>query len=305
MMTVRVEKMLLFFALCLLLIVTATAQKPGDKVEYKVQSWPEKWAVGTFVKTLPGGTQVLIREMPTEFFPEGSERAYALADVRPIAKAPVKDPKTPPVQPNDPGDRDKGNDADEDKTVGPQMSQQEILAFLRNRLGNGDPFRNPKREQVLQQLRDEILRRGVNFRYNAVGDFSNQLRKYGVLSNVTYPIEVNYGQPPKLNSLLGKWSFANVGAPGAPMYGNNGSLVINANGSYVWNTATGVIKGKWRKATSEEMASSDKGGEGIVLLSAKSGSDWIAFSRNEEGPQGQGIMLQILPSRNLRERGTR
>ncbi|MEQ1607292.1 MAG: hypothetical protein ABL999_20720 [Pyrinomonadaceae bacterium] len=288
-------------------VVIADAQKPGDKVEYKAQNWPEKWEVGTFVKILPGGKQVLIREKPTEFFPEGSERAYALDEIRPVAKAPVqdriKDPNTPPNPPDKP--RDDGNAADGNKAAGPQMSQQDVLDFLRNRLGDGDPFRNPKREQVLQQLREEILRRGVNFRYSSIGDFSNQLGKFGALSNVTYPLQVNFGPPAKSDALLGKWSFSKVGAPANPMFGNNGSLVINANGSYVWNSASGVIKGKWRKATADEMASADKGGEGVVLLAAKSGSDWIAFKRNEEGSQGQGIMLQILPSHNLRERGTR
>ncbi len=59
-------------------VTTVQAQKPGDKVEYKAQNWPEKWEVGTFVKELPGGKQVLIRERPNEFFAEGFERAYAL-----------------------------------------------------------------------------------------------------------------------------------------------------------------------------------------------------------------------------------
>ncbi len=302
-----VRKLFLLIAVCFLIAaasaVIAVAQRPGDKVEYKAQNWPEKWEIGTFVKTLPGGTQVLIREKPTEFFPDGSERAYALNDVRPIAKAPVNDPKTPPNPPDKPRDEEKATNVDQ--AGGPQMSQQDILTFLRNRLGDGDPFRNPKREQVLQQLREEILGRGVNFRYSSIGDFSNQLGKFGALSNVTYPLQVNFGAPAKLNSLFGKWRFSKVGAPGAPMFGNNGSMVINANGSYVWNTASGVINGKWRKATSDEMAGSDKGGEGVVLLAAKSGSDWIAFKRNEEGPEGQGVMLQILPSHNLRERGTR
>lgn len=75
----------------------ALAQNAGDKVEYKAQSWPEKWEVGTFVRVLPGGTQVLIRQAPSQFFPEGFERAYALADVRPLRNA-----TAPPVVPQPP-----------------------------------------------------------------------------------------------------------------------------------------------------------------------------------------------------------
>ena len=135
----------------------ATAQcKPGEQVEYRAQSWPEKWEVGTCVKELPGGKQVLIREKPSQFYPEGFERAYALDEVRPIQKAPLQAPNngnvTPALQPEN-----EAKDNAPNAAGGPTMSQQDVLSFLRERLGNGDPFMNPKREQVLQQLRDEIL----------------------------------------------------------------------------------------------------------------------------------------------------
>lgn len=42
-----------------------------------------------------------------------------------------------------------------------------------------------------------------------------------------------------------------------------------------------------------------------MLLKAKAGADWLAFGRDEEGPQGKGIKLTDLQTRNLRERGTR
>lgn len=283
----------------------AMAQKPGDKVEYKAQNWPEKWEVGTFVKVLPGGTQVLIREKPTEFFPEGSEKAYALSEVRPIAKAPVNDPDTPPNPPDNPRDDEPGRG--DNPAGGPQMSQQDILAYLRNRLGDGDPFRNPNRLRILEELRAEVLRRGVNFRFHGIGDFANKVGKYGAPSNFDAAMTDNFGPLAKVNELYGKWLFTKVGAPGNPRFGNDndGSLVVNANGSYVWNTASGVVRGNWRKATADEMDKVDKGGEGLVLQNAKSGSDWLAIKRNEEGPEGQGIMLYILPSHNLRERGTR
>lgn len=274
--------------------ITATAQNPGDKVEYKAQNWPEKWETGTFVKALPGGTQALIREKPTEFFPQGFERAYALKEIRQVGN-----------NQTDQVDLDKIIVKKPETADGP-MSEQNVLTFLRNRLGEGDPFRdNPKRELALKALREEVLRRGVNFRYASVGDFSNQLMKFGALSNVTAPLTENFGPPAKLASIFDQWRLSKVGDPNNPRFGNAGSLNINSNDSYVWNSPSGVIKGKWRKATPDEMAKSDKGGDGIVLLNAKSGLDWLVFKRNEGGPQGEGVKITDLGTRNMRERGTR
>lgn len=81
----------------------AIAQQPGDKVEYKAQQWPEKWEVGTFLRVLVGGKQVLIRQAPSQFFPEGFERAYAIEDVRPLRTAAAPTPplprEAPPARP--------------------------------------------------------------------------------------------------------------------------------------------------------------------------------------------------------------
>lgn len=294
------------------LSVTGQAQcKPGEKVEYKAQNWPEKWEVGTCLKELPGGKQVLIREKPSQFYPEGFERAYALADVRPVQKAQEQAAKDDNPLRTEPPDKPKPNDAPArnegaNAAGGAQMSQQDVLSFLKQRLGNGDPFMNPNRDRVLQQLREEILSRGVNFHNVSIGDFANQLAKFGALSNVTSALNENFGAPAKRNELFGRWLFSKVGAPGNPMYAKNGGgLTINANGTYVWETASGIVRGTWRNATSEEMAGVDKGGEGIVLMKGKGGWDWIAARRDEEGPAGKGIKLHNLPDHNLRERGTR
>ena len=77
--------------LCCLPPGAALAQScnPGERVEYKTGAYPEKWDVGTCVRPLPGGTQVLIRQAPSQFYPEGSERAYAVGDVRPAGAAPA------------------------------------------------------------------------------------------------------------------------------------------------------------------------------------------------------------------------
>lgn len=305
--------LLLLLAACFTLLIITTAvraqgpYKPGEKVEYRAQHWPEKWEVGTFVKVLPGGTQVLIAEKPNEFYPEGFQRAYALDEVRPVRKV-LEEParNDAPVPPDQP---DKGAEPAKNNApgpAGPQMSQQDVLSFLRQRLGDGDPFMNPKREQVLQDLRKEVLSRGVNFRYHAIGPFANDIGKFGPPTNVISSMFDNYGPPAKRDSLLGRWLFSKVGAPENPMFGTTStSLTINPNGTYVWNTDSGIVRGNWRNATSEEMDKVDKGGEGLVLLSGKSGSDWIALKRDEEGPFGQGVKVYILPSHNLRENGTR
>lgn len=193
------------------------------------------------------------------------------------------------------------------------MNEQDVLGFLRNRLGPGDPFMNPKRDQVLQELRQEVLRRGVSFRYAAVGDFSNQLAKFGALSNVTAALGENFGAPTTFTALHGKWRLLKVGAPttfakGGDLYrrgeyaGDAGSVIINPDGSYLWDSPSGVLKDKWRKATADEIAKSDKG---VVLLKAKSAEDWLVFKRSETGPEGEGIKITDLRTRNLRERGTR
>ena len=175
---------------------------------------------------------------------------------------------------------------------------------------------NPRREAVLGQLREEIMKRGVSFRKHAIGPFADELGKYGALSNVTGPLSDNFGPPAKQAELMGTWRIAKVGATttvtrGGDLYqrqeyaGLAGSMTINPNGTYVWNSPSGVLRGNWRAATREEMAKSDKGGDGVVLLGAKDGVDWLVHKRMEEGPEGTGVMIRDLATRNLRERATR
>ena len=196
------------------------------------------------------------------------------------------------------------------------MSQPDVLAFMQERLGAGDPFMNPRRESVMQALREEVLRRGVDFHNHAIGDFANQLSRYGALSNVSFALDRNFGPPAVAGELNGTWRLIKVGATTTFTRGNTlyqrgefaglaGSVAINGNGSYTWNSPSGLLRGNWRAATPEEMAKSDKGGAGVVLLAAKSGADWLVFKRSEEGPEGNGIMITDLATRNLRERGTR
>lgn len=306
----------------------AETYQPGQQVEYKAQNWPEKWEIGVFVRDLPGGTQMVIREKPTQFFPEGFERAYSLAEVREAAPpAPAQDPVARPAPKAAPAPAPAGGARLAPQPLRPAagagggaggglMGQQDVIAFLQQRLGDGDPFMNPNREAVLQALREEVMRRGVDFHSHAIGDFANQLGKFGALSNVTYALSDNFGPPAVQNELMGTWRLMKVGATTSVTRGGNnyqrqeyaglaGSLTVNANGTYLWNSPSGVLRGNWRAASAEEMAKSDKGGAGVVLLAAKSGADWLVHKRTEEGPEGTGIMIRDLATRNLRERGTR
>jgi hypothetical protein len=293
-------------ALTLALIATGvsaqTPYQPGDKIDYKIQNSPEQWESGVFVKELPGGKQVLIRQKPSQFFPEGFERAYALDEVRPAgnqaARAQVPGPKVlAEKQPNGINNQQAAAGID-----GAPMSQQEVLSFLRERLGGGDPFMNPKREAALAELRLQILQRGVNFRYHAIGQFADELGKFGALSGVTAPLFENFGPPAKLEWLFGTWDSIKLGSPKKnTFFGKAGFLKISSNGTYEWSTASGVFKGQWRKATAEEMAKSDKAGEGLVLLKAKSAADWIVTKRDTENQGGEGVKISDVANLNTRE----
>lgn len=314
------RKCIHLLALGLLVLVSsavANAQgcKPGEKVEYKAQSWPEKWEVGTCVKELPGGKQVVVREKPSQFYPEGFERAYALDEVRPVQQAQEAPAKNePPAQPNQP-DTPKPNDAPNNERAnaagGPSMSQQDVLSFLKQRLGDGDPFMNPKREQVLGELRQEILKRGVDFKYNAIGDFANAIGKFGPSSNLTSALIKNYGPPTKQAWYLGVWNTSVTSEDYAwILAGNHGSITINANGTYVWKPGprdppASYIRGTWRKATAEEMGVSDQGGDGLVLLKGYVGNDWLVRQDHTATVPGDWIYIENVSYRSQRHAGKR
>ena len=257
-------------------------------------------------------TQVIIREKPTPWEPRGPQRATGIDDIRPVTK---------------PGGGDDAAAGCGDEAIGGAqappivpaaglMSEADVLSFLRTRFGDVNPFRHPKREQFMEEIRAEVLRRGVSFRYQTLGQFSNELSHFGAMSNVTAPLALNFGAPARLQDLYGKWLMAKVGVavpkerngklyPGSVLAGDAGSIVINPDRTYVWNATNPPIRGQWRPATPDEMAKSDKGGEGVVVLNGKSNDSWLIFARDEGGPQGEGIKITDLGTRNLRERGTR
>lgn len=89
----------LLLSLALLGVTTvASAQNPGDPVEYRVQRSPEKWQVGTFVGVLPNGTHVVVRLALSAFAPVGVERVFPLEDVRPVRNTAFRGTTLPPPQ---------------------------------------------------------------------------------------------------------------------------------------------------------------------------------------------------------------
>lgn len=287
----------------------------GQPVEYRDrQVYPPVWRLGTALRQSYGADTWVILA-PTPFDPL-YERTYSLEDLR--APQPKPQQELEFASCGDGGAESgsgPGSDQAPQATSAP-MSQDDVLSFLRARFGPGDPFANPQKDQILDQLRGEVLRRGLAFRYETLGAFSNELAKFGAVSNVRAPMAENFGAPSRIQDLSGRWQLLKVGVAveydkGAYRYtrpewvGPSGALVINADRTYVWYSPSGDFKGSWRPATPEEMAKSDKGGEGVVILRAKSNADWLVFKRDEGGPEGIGIKIVDLETRNLRERGTR
>ena len=294
-------------------ITNAQDYKPGQKVEYKAQAYPEKWEVGTVEHMAPGGKQVIIREKPTEFFPQGSTRAYSLDEVRPLGQERNRGQGTPP----DPQVQAATNDRPDDRTTAigegrGLMTTQEILAFLQDRLGD-KPFEiaYSKREAIFKELGQTVMRRGVNFRYETLSQFSNDLGKFGTPSTVIFPIQANYGAPTNHGWYIGTWNTSVTSVGRRVIIGAKaGFLTINANGTYVWklyptDPPASYVKGSWRKATPEEMAVSYQGGDGLVLLKGKEGYDWLVRQDRETTLSGDWIWIANLNARAQRESGKR
>ncbi|HLF84202.1 MAG TPA: hypothetical protein VI837_08520 [Blastocatellia bacterium] len=314
----RMRPMLVMFAFCAFMAAgsaKANAQdyKPGQKVEYKAQAYPEKWEVGTVEHMAPGGKQVIIREKPTEFFPQGNTRAYSLDEVRLPGQGRNQAQGTAP----DPQAQAARNDRPDYRTtaVGEGsglMTKQEILVFLQDRLGD-KPFQvaYSKREAVFKELGQTIMGRGVNFRYETLSQFSNDLGKFGAPSTVTFPIQANYGASTKQAWYIGTWNTSVTSAGRRVIIGAKaGFLTIDANGSYVWklyptDPPASYVKGSWRKATPEEMAVSYQGGDGLVLLKGKEGYDWLVRQDRETTLSGDWIWIANLNARAQRVEGKR
>jgi hypothetical protein len=280
--------------------------QPGDKIEYRRTSSSD-WEPGEVLKILSGGEQVLIREKPNQFFKDGFERAYSLADVRRRTASPEPKPGTP---------KPKVNPAAPIVTTGKPLTQREVLDYLRTRLGD-QPFQHPEHEKIKKELAELIKRRGVDFRYETISEFGNELSKFGATSDITFPIHANFGPPAKRTTLFGTWSMDIIGATTTFVRDNTlyrkmegfakgGTLVINPDRTYAWKAYASdqpakELRGTWREATAEEMK--HEGGEGLVLLAAKSGWDWLV-TRDRGAPKGDWIRVTEFTSRQVTEYGS-
>ncbi len=295
--------------------------KPGDKIMYKDSGYPEVWEQGVFVRSTPDGKQPIIRKKPSQFFPDGFETGFQWVDIRPLA-APAADakpaktktkrvakasPAAPPALTGPPAPA---------PLAGALLTQAEILDFLRTRLGP-EPFVHPQHSQIKAELAQMIKARGLAFRYETLSDFSNQLSKFGATSDITFPLGDNFGPPTQRSWLLGNWNLGKIGAAVDYTKDNRvfrqteigvkdvGGLTIQPDGKYIWktDTAAGVLQGTWRPATSEEMKY--QGGDGLVLLKAKSGWDWIVMQDRVTRLGGDWINIAELGTRQVRENGSR
>jgi hypothetical protein len=289
-------------------VISASAQKKtfraGEQIECKTSYSKDEWGPCTFVEQSYDGTQPVIKDA------QGFQKALPNWDwVRSAAPAPVVTPAA-------------DNDDDEPNIAAPQgeglMSQADIINFLKTSLGP-DPFASPRQSAVKTQLAEEIKRRGLSFHFDPLSPFFNQASKYtGMDSELTGPLHDNYGPPTAQSWLMGSWRLDVVGATTlyekngdlyrkeASAAGNIGRLTINPDGSYLWkaNAPVATFRGRWRKATPAEMMS--QGGEGIVLLNAKNGWNWIVTQlRGSTVLKGDVIYVSYINGRGVREIGSR
>jgi len=306
----------------------ADRYKAGDKIEYLESPAKELWEPGVFMYATPDGKQPVIRKKPNEFYKDGAQTAYDWERIRPLGtkpatKAPVDAPvKTTPALPPAPTAIKPAPPAPVatqtlPTTEGGLLTQEAVLSFLQTRMGD-QPFAHPQREQIKKELAEMIKKRGVNFRYQTLSDFSNQLGKYGATSDIIFPLQANYGPPTKEPWLIGKWSLSKIGAT-VDYKGNDGyiyrqteigvkdvgSVILTADGKYTWNidVPKGVAQGTWRKSTPAEMPY--QGGDAIVLLKAKGGVDWIVHQDRVTELKGDWVNITQLDSRQIREGGFR
>lgn len=302
--------------------------QPGEKIEYKISGNPDVWEQGVFVKASDAGSYAMIRLKPTAAFPNGYERSSEWAQIRPIGPRPAIATRQPtaapaPIAAREPmvtneakPNRVDGNvPAANDAGTG-LMSQEQILSFLQTRLGPNQ-FQNPRRDEIKKELADMIKRRGLDFRYSvSLTDFRSKLSKVGTSSEIAFALQDNYGAPTKQSQLMGAWTLGKIGGvvdyaqnnrvyrQGETAVANIGTLTLNANGTYAWKSDTAQsTNGRWRSATYAEMKS--EGGDGIVLLGAKGGYDWIVTKDRRTTVKGEWLSVYELGTRQIKEFGSR
>lgn len=263
---------------------------PGEAIEYKVgTATPETWERGVIIKALDGGKQYLVRQKPSEFFPEGPERAYYPADLRrPVTGGPTAKKAA--------GDATPGPGAPA-RPTGP-LTEEDVLAYARTVFGGGDRLTNegnPKRDQLAAQVRDYIKTHGVGFKAPLLGPFEKKLYNQGTVSvNIRHAIQDNFGPHPKLTDYAGTFYLRKLTRGGtltadrdggvtitsADPENETGRLTIGRDGTYEWVLGHGDpparwVRGKWHEARPDETAPTE-GGPVVVLEKARGGVDHTA-----------------------------
>lgn len=325
-----------WFALAAAMVSAAPpAYRPGEVIEFKSWGYPEKWEEVTFIGTTSDGSQPIIRQMPNQFSKEGNQRAARWEDIRPLGSRPAGAPAvaegTGSAWPQAPASGSAktaaigGPSAATQAAVGAGravasgglMSRAEILGYLKSRLGD-QPFQNPRRDAIKLELAELIKARGLDFVYDATpSPFYDELSRLGAnTSEVGFPLRENYGSPTRQSWLMGTWKLGKV-APavhvqkGEWIYRKGeigvaglGSLNLDSKGTYVWKSVTAEsTQGRWRPATPAEMKA--QGGDGVVLLKAKSGYDWLVTQDRTTTLKGDWIRVSELGTRQINEYGQR
>lgn len=296
-----------FVLLAMLTLGSAAAMvqpyKPGEIVEYKASNFPEQWERGQIIREIPGGTQYLVREKPSQFFPEGFERAYATDAIRkPQAIAPAQPPAaarpapTSPV-PAAPIPKPAPTAARSAPAPAPGVTlpppkglldKEHVIAYARQVIGP-DPW-GPKRDQALGQIRDYIKQHGTSFTVD--DDFNARMTAQSTsFSHITWAVNSNHGPAPKLADYVGRYELtaANRGSRSYDRSGGtvkvtttdsqakSGKLEIKADGTYVWDVLGGDPPAKWLRGTWREVKPEEnqpwEGGAAIWLEKAKQGYD--------------------------------
>lgn len=161
-----------------------------------------------------------------------------------------------------------------------------------------NPWGNPSRDAILDQIRDYVKARGTSFQPDL--DFSNRMGAQGTYSvHIGYAAAANYGPAPKPESYFGTWLLraANRGSRSYSTSGGrrvvettdsqaeSGQLTIHPDGTYAWQVLRGqstVLKGNWRWAKPDEMHVWE-GGPALWLLNAKQGADYMVRGDREPG----------------------
>jgi hypothetical protein len=199
------------------------------------------------------------------------------------------------------------------------MTKEELIGYMRTHgYVNGQPKHDA---QVCKDLVAQIKRRGVKQRLEVGKDDLSPFADNGCFNendtDVVGATQLNIGPPTTLDWLYGTWGMTLYSGPNkyvnlesrtvttVDAFAKLGSLTINGNGTYTWKVDPSdppakYVKGRWRKATPEEMGL--QGGAGIVLQNAAEGADWIVFKYMDPFNKAERVDVQDLQYRGAHRR---